>query len=91
MEFLHIFRFDYNRYFGKIVRHITFPEKLNLRPYMSVRQVCVYVSSFLFYTYIRKKKLQSLIVGNNKNLVLLAVYSFYFNIIVLLICLASKY
>lgn len=31
-------RFDYNRYFGKIVRHITFPEKLNLRPYMSVRQ-----------------------------------------------------
>ena len=33
-------RFDYNRcYGGKVTRHIHFPEKLNLRPYMSLKQV----------------------------------------------------
>ncbi|XP_033734975.1 ubiquitin carboxyl-terminal hydrolase 36-like [Pecten maximus] len=31
-------RFDYNRLMGKVSRHIQFPEKLNLRPYMSYRQ-----------------------------------------------------
>ncbi|XP_050394130.1 ubiquitin carboxyl-terminal hydrolase 36 [Patella vulgata] len=31
-------RFDYNRMMGKISRHIQFPGKLNLRPYMSIRQ-----------------------------------------------------
>ncbi|XP_070186180.1 ubiquitin carboxyl-terminal hydrolase 36-like isoform X2 [Littorina saxatilis] len=31
-------RFDYNRMAGKINRHIQFPEKLNMRPYMSQKQ-----------------------------------------------------
>ena len=33
-------RFDIHRMFGKVTRHIDFPEKLNIRPYMSVKQVC---------------------------------------------------
>ncbi|XP_041363916.1 LOW QUALITY PROTEIN: ubiquitin carboxyl-terminal hydrolase 36-like [Gigantopelta aegis] len=31
-------RFDYNRTTGKITRHIEFPDKLNIRPYLSQRQ-----------------------------------------------------
>ncbi|PVD38407.1 hypothetical protein C0Q70_01022 [Pomacea canaliculata] len=35
---LQLNRFDYNRIAGKINRHIQFPEKLNIRPYMSQKQ-----------------------------------------------------
>ncbi|CAC5406039.1 USP36_42 [Mytilus coruscus] len=31
-------RFDFHRMMGKITRHVNFPEKLNIRPYMSIRQ-----------------------------------------------------
>ncbi|KAL3876474.1 hypothetical protein ACJMK2_034317 [Sinanodonta woodiana] len=31
-------RFDYNRMFGKVSRHVEFKEKLNIGPYMSSRQ-----------------------------------------------------
>lgn len=32
-------RFDFHRMMGKITRHVNFPEKLNIRPYMSIKQV----------------------------------------------------
>nr|KAG5695092.1 hypothetical protein BaRGS_015068 [Batillaria attramentaria] len=35
---LQLNRFDYHRMAGKINRHIQFPEKLNIRPYMSQKQ-----------------------------------------------------
>lgn len=31
-------RFDFHRMMGKITRHVNFPEKLNIRPYMSIKQ-----------------------------------------------------
>ncbi|OPL21468.1 hypothetical protein AM593_04696, partial [Mytilus galloprovincialis] len=31
-------KFDFHRMMGKITRHVNFPEKLNIRPYMSIRQ-----------------------------------------------------
>lgn len=38
---LHLKRFDYHRLMGgKVNRHIEFGTKLNVRPYMSDRQVC---------------------------------------------------
>ena len=37
---VHLKRFDYHRLMGgKVGRHIDFPTRLNLRPFMSVRQV----------------------------------------------------
>ena len=37
---IHLKRFDYHRLMGgKVSRHIEFSGKLNLRPYMSIRQV----------------------------------------------------
>ena len=42
-------RFDYNRMFGgKITKQITYPEKLDLRPYMSENKVI----SSAFYQFI---------------------------------------
>lgn len=32
-------RFDFSRLHGKVTRHVQFPEKLDVRPYMSLRQV----------------------------------------------------